>query len=207
MKKILIVIVVVLILNAIVISSCVKSGQRKGDIMLRFRERQAVTFLSALMLGLISMISLVIYLLKKKLVSPDKGFRFWLYSSIGFFYLSMDEYFMAHEGMDEAIGSLFGKYIKDLNLDGVVLAVFGLIALGICLYFRRELLKHKQILPFLLLGGICLAGTVVFHILERIDIVLEVIEESFKIVGVSLFFAGFFVVLTSFLKRLSIQYN
>jgi len=207
MRKILIVIVVVLILNAIVISSCVRSGQRKGDIMLRFRERQAVTFLSALMLGIISMISLVIYFLKKKLIPPDKGRRFWLFSSIGFFYLCMDEYFMAHEGMDEAIGSLFGKYIKDWNLDGVVLAVFGLIALGICLYFRRELLKHKQILPFLLLGGICLAGTVVFHILERIDIILEVVEESFKIVGVSFFFAGFFTVLTSFLKRLSIQYN
>jgi len=207
MKKIVIVIAVVLILNAIVISSSIKSGLGKGDIMLRFRERQAVTFLSALMLGLISMISLVIYLLKKKLVSPDKGFRFWFLSSIGFFYLCMDEYFMAHEGMDEAVGFLFGKYIKDLNLDGLVLAVFGLIALGICFYFRRELLKHKQILPFLLLGGACLAGTVVFHILERTDIVLEVIEESFKIVGVSFFFAGFLTVLTSFVKRLSIQYD
>jgi len=42
-------------------------------------------------------------------------FNFWLFSAIGFLYLCMDEYFMAHEGMDEWIGLLFKKNIKYLT--------------------------------------------------------------------------------------------
>ena len=151
MKKTAWVIAIVLILNCIVVFSCAKSGARKGDMMLRFHEREAVTFLSALMLGLISLISFVLYLLKKRLPVFDKGRRFWLLSAIGFFYFCMDEYFMAHEGMDEAFASLFGKDIKHLNLDNMVLAAFGLLALGVCLYFRKELLKHKKLFPYFFL--------------------------------------------------------
>jgi len=205
MKKIALAIAVVFVLNLIVVFSCAKSGASKGDMMLRFHEREAVTFLSALMLGLISMMSLVLYLLKKRLPVFDKGRRFWLLSAIGFFYLCMDEYFMAHEGIDEAIASLFGKDIKHLNLDNLVLAAFGLIALWVCFSFRKELLKHKEIFPFLFLGGLGLVGTIIFHRFERVDIVLEVIEEGFKILGVSFFFAGFLVTLTSFIKRLSVS--
>lgn len=203
-KRILKVAAIVLILNLIVIFFSAKSGLSKGDMMLRFRERQAVTFLSALLLGLISLISSVIYLLKKKIQLPDKGFRFWLFASIGFFYLCMDEYFMAHEGMDEAVGALFGKDIKHLNLDGLTIGFFGLIAFGVCYYFRKEILRQKEILPFLFLGAFGLLGTVVFHMLERINIVYEVIEEGFKILGVSFFFAGFLVTLLSLIKKLYI---
>jgi hypothetical protein len=204
MKKTALVIAIVLVLNLIVVFSCAKSGAKKGDMMLRFHEREAVTFLSALMLGLISLMSLILYLLKKRLPVFDKGRRFWLLSSIGFFYLCMDEYFMAHEGMDEAIASLFGKDIKHLNLDNLVIAAFGLIALGVCFYFRRELSRHKEIFPFLFFGGLGLIGTVIFHRFERIDILYEVIEEGFKLLGVSFLFAGFLTALTSFIKSISV---
>ncbi|UCG34691.1 MAG: hypothetical protein JSW17_04140 [Candidatus Omnitrophota bacterium] len=199
------IIVIVLVLNAITLFFNIKEGIEEGDMMLRFHEREAVTFLSALMLGLSSMTSLAMYLLSKKANILDKGYRFWGLVSIGFFYLCMDEYFMAHEGMDEAIGSLFGQNIKHLNLDNLVLAFFGLVALSVCFYFRKELIKHKNILLFLFLGAFGLLGTVIFHALERIDIVYEVIEESFKLVGVSFFFAGFLSVLTTFIKKLSVS--
>jgi len=199
------VILIVLVLNAIVLFFNIKDGIGRNDIMLRFHEKEAITFLSALMLGLSSMVSLVMYLLSKKANILDKGYRFWAFVSFGFFYLCKDEYFMAHEGIDEAIGSLFGKNIKHLNLDNLVLAFFGLVASGVCFYFRKELIKHKQILPFFFLGAVGLLGTVVFHAFERVDIVYEVIEESFKLVGVSFFFAGFLVALTSFVKKLSIS--
>ena len=57
MKKIIVICAVVLLFNFILIFSCVKEGLAKDDVLLRFHERQAVTFLSALMLGLISLIS------------------------------------------------------------------------------------------------------------------------------------------------------
>ncbi len=205
MRKTLIIIVVVLIVNTITIGASVKSGIDKGDMMLRFHERQTVTFLSALMLGLIGLMSLVLYKLKKRMSPLNKGYRFWLWSAFGFFYLCMDEYFMAHEGMDEAVGALFGKDVKDMNLDNLVIAFFGLVALWVCFKFRKEIFKHKkEMLPFLLFGAVGLAGTVIFHSFERIWIVWEVVEESFKIVGVSFFFAGFLNALLSFINKLSI---
>ncbi|MBN3040369.1 MAG: hypothetical protein JW867_04515 [Candidatus Omnitrophica bacterium] len=203
MKKSVIIIAVVLVINAIIIGASVKSGRDKGDMMLRFHEREAVTFLSALMLGLTSLSSLILFKLKTKVDSKDKGRRFWLFSSLGFFYLCMDEYFMAHEGMDEMVGSLFGKNIKYLNLDNFVIVFFGLAALAVCFCFRKELFKHKELKPFLLFGAVGLVGTVVFHAFERINIVLEVIEESFKIVGVSFFFAGFFTTLLAYINNIS----
>ena len=204
-KKTITVILVVLILNAIALFFNIKDGLDDGDMMLRFHEREAVTFISALMLGLTSMVCLVMYFLSKKANIIDKGYRFWSLTSLGFLYLCMDEYFMAHEGMDEAVGALFGQNIKHLNLDNLVIAFFGLVALSVCFYFRKEIIKHKQILPYFFLGAAGLLGTVIFHAFERVDIVWEVTEECFKVVGVSFFFAGFLATLTSFIKKLSVS--
>jgi hypothetical protein len=85
-----------------------------------------------------------------------------------------------------------------------VLLAFGLIGLAICLRFRRELIQHKQIIPFCSLGAVCLVLMVGGHLLEKIHIVFEVVEESFKLMGVSFFFAGYLGALLSFIKNISI---
>ena len=89
MKKIVISIILVLLFNAIVLGSCIKSGADKGDLMYRFHEKEAVTFLSALMLGLTSLISLILYLLMKRIPDFVKGAKFWGFTALGFFYLCM----------------------------------------------------------------------------------------------------------------------
>jgi hypothetical protein len=210
MKRTLITLCVVALFNFLLIFFCIQDGLDDGDVMLRFREREAVTFMSALLLGLGSLASLVLYLLKRKMPSADKGFRFWLMGAVGFFYLCMDEYFMAHEGMDEMVGSLFGRDVKALGLDGLVIGAFGVLAAGLCFYFRRELLRHREMLPFLFLGGFFLLGTVVFDQLWRLEdlaVTMEVIEESLKIVGVSFFFTAFLTALTSFINKTSVHYK
>jgi hypothetical protein len=58
--------------------------------------------------------------------------------------------------------------------------------------------------PCLTLGALGLGGTVVFHGMERIDIVYEVTEESFKIVGVTFFFLAYYLALTTSLDRVKI---
>lgn len=173
--------------------------------MLRFQERQTVTLFSALFLGFTALTSLYIFLLKKSATLKSERSMLWLLSAIGFFYLSMDEYFMAHEGIDEAIGSLFGLNIKHLNLDNLIIAAYGLIALAITYYFRGVILKHKVMLPCLILGAIGLFGTVLFHCFERFDIVYEVFEESFKIVAVTFFFLGYFLAFLLSLDKLMIS--
>ncbi|MFC1658634.1 hypothetical protein ACFL1D_04515 [Candidatus Omnitrophota bacterium] len=201
-KRLISGIVILVCFNAILITSSVISGLQKGNVMLRFQERQTVTLFSALFLGFTALTSLYIFLLKKSSALKSERRMFWLLSAIGFFYLSMDEYFMAHEGIDEAIGSLFGLYIKHLNLDNMIIAVYGLIALATAYYFRRAIMEHKVILPCLVLGTVGLFGTVLFHCFERFDIIYEVVEESFKIAGVTFFFLAYFLALLSSLDQL-----
>ena len=205
-KRVAIAVALLLFFNFMIIFFNIKDGLKKGNVMHRFSEREAVTFLSALTMGLTSLVSLITYFLKKRAKVIKERFGFWLFSAIGFFYLCMDEYFMAHEGMDEWVGSWFGRDIKEMNLDGIVIAFFGLIALGVCFYFRKAIAKHKVMLPFLLLGGVCLMGTVICHMFERVHIYIEVAEESFKVVGVSMFFSAYLLTLLSFLDKLSISY-
>ncbi|MCF7872894.1 MAG: hypothetical protein K9L80_01635, partial [Candidatus Omnitrophica bacterium] len=193
------------VINFAIIFSSIKSGQSNGDPMYRFQERQAVTFISALTLGLTSLTALFIYLLKKKIKPITERVGFWLFSAIGFFYLCIDEYFMAHEGMDEWVGYWFGQNIKEMNLDNLVIASFGIIALLLCLHFRKVIFNNKIMLPFLAIGGLGLVGTVIFHSFERINVYYEVAEESFKLVGVTAFFAAYLLAFLSFRDKITIS--
>jgi hypothetical protein len=195
----------IIFFNFMTIFFSVTSGLEDGDIMKRFRERETVTILSGLMLILTSAVSLFIYLLKKWVRPPGERYGFWLLSALGFFFLCMDEMFMIHEGIDEGVGRLFAQNIKGLNLDNFVITGYGLIACTVCYYFRSAILLHRSMWLFLALGGLGLVGTVAFHSLERIDIIYEVAEESFKIVGVSFFLFSYFMVLMSTLDQISIR--
>ncbi|MFO8052884.1 MAG: hypothetical protein R6U54_02850 [Candidatus Omnitrophota bacterium] len=204
-KKIIITFIVLIVINFAIIFSSIKSGQADGDPMYRFQERQAVTFISALTLSLTSLTALFIYLLKKKIQPLSERIGFWLFSAIGFFYLCMDEYFMAHEGIDEWIASLLGYNLGDLCLDNFVIAFFGIIALSLCLYFRKVIFKNKTMLPFLAIGGLGLIGTVIFHSFEKINVYYEVAEESFKLIGVTSFFSAYLVAFLSFRDKITIS--
>ncbi|MCF7879093.1 MAG: hypothetical protein K9L95_06490 [Candidatus Omnitrophica bacterium] len=204
-KKIIITFLFLIVINFAIIFSSIKSGQADSDPMYRFRERQAVTFLSALTLGLTGLTALFTYLLKKKTKPLQEKDGFWLFSAIGFFYLCLDEYFMAHEGIDEWVGSWFGKNIKAMNLDNLVIAFFGIIAFSLCLYFRKVIFKNKIMLPFLAIGGLGLIGTVIFHSFEKINVYYEVAEESFKLVGVTSFFAAYLISFLSFRNQIFIS--
>jgi hypothetical protein len=206
-KKIIITLIALVIINFAIIFASIKDGQAGNDPMYRFQERQAVTFISALTLGLTSLTALFIYLLKKKIQPLQEKTGFWLFSAIGFFYLCIDEYFMAHEGIDEWVGSWFGKNIKEMNLDNLVIAFFGIIALIFCIYFRKVVLKNKIMIPFFILGGLGLTGTVIFHSFERINVYYEVAEESFKLVGVTSFFSAYLLAFLTFRDNLQIAYK
>ena len=93
---------------------CIKNGMDKDDIMLRFREKQAVTMMSGLYLGVTAMTALSIYLIKRRSGEARIKALFWLLSAAGFFYLCMDEYFMIHEGMDEAVWQFL--FHKDISI-------------------------------------------------------------------------------------------
>ncbi|MCM8769628.1 MAG: hypothetical protein NC911_08185 [Candidatus Omnitrophica bacterium] len=180
--------------NFILIFNCVRDGIRLGYPAFRFEENQVVTFLSALLLGLTGWSSLINYRL---LHSSQTGRKFWLFSFFGFLYLCLDEYFMAHEGIDDLVASLFRRETTHLEMDGITIAGFGLLALLVCWFFRKEIFRDRSFLFFLAVGGICLAGTIFFDLFKQLGVWGIVVEESFKIVGVSSFFSGYSLALFS----------
>ena len=195
---------VLVFFNFMLIFNCVKDGMDKGDLMLRFRERQTVTLVSGLFLGFTALTSLFIFFLKKKAGLKAERYLFWLLSAAGFLFLCLDEYFMVHEGIDNWVGSWFGQDVTHLNLDNLVLAFYGFIALGVCYYFRIALWNHKVMWLCLAVGALGLGGTVLFHGMEKIDMVYEVTEESFKIIGVTFFFLAYYLALLTSLDRVMI---
>lgn len=196
----------VLLFNFIVIFFAVKGGIEHKNLVYRFQEREGVTFLSALMLGLSSLCSLVIYLLKRRVHGFTKDIFFWAITAFGFLYLCMDEYFMMHEGLDDLAVSLF-KNVDNYSVpfDGGALFAFGLIGLAVCIFFRRELIRHKNILLYFGLGGFCLFSTSLFDLLRQLGAIGEVVEESLKFVGVSCFFAGYFSTLLGYISTLKVE--
>jgi len=87
-------------------------------------------------------------------------------------------------------------------MDGLALGIFGLIALGVCVKFKNQILPHKNAVKFLFAGGVCLGFSVVCDLLNRkLGPVSIVVEESFKILGVTMFFGAYLVMFQSFLGR------
>jgi len=206
-SRIPLILAVVVIFNFLLIFFSYTEGLDKELPTVYFEERQAVTFFSALFLAGTGLTALIIAWLHRRLDPVRPFVNFWFLSGLGFFYLSMDDYFMGHEGIDSAVLSVFGLNPDNYQFDGLVIGFFGLIAAGVCWSFRKEILRYKTFLFFICLGGLGLGGTVLFDQLETVVGHHKgvVIEESFKIVGVTCFFAAYQTALFDFLKRFSIS--
>ena len=114
--------------------------------------------------------------------------NFWLISAAGFLYLTLDESFQFHEGMDTGVLRLFG-YVENPRLDGLATGLYGLVAAAVCYYYRREILAHRETLVFFCLGGLFLAATSALNIGDAPKWQI-VIEETCKVMGVVSFLLG-----------------
>jgi hypothetical protein len=187
-------VVVFFITNLIAIGSCVISGYLRGNVALRFEEKQAITFFSSNQLGATSLLAWLIYVLRTRLLRGGRAARetpvFWVISAMGFFYLMADESFQFHEGVDTSLFRMFG-HNENLMLDGVVTALYGLAAAAVCYYHRAEILRYRNTLALFCLGGFFLSVTSVLDIGEETKAQI-VIEESTKLLGVTSFLLGHF---------------
>jgi len=195
--------------NAVLILGAYFGGLKKPHPGIFFEERHVVTFFSCLFLAGTALMAFIIGYLHSRIDGAHPAANFWSLSGVGALGLSMDDWFQAHEGVDGAILKLLGKPADLYNFDGYVIAFVGLIALAGAWYYRREVLQYPALVFFLLLAGVCVAGTVSFdEIATGLGPHLGlVIEESFKIVGGSLIFAGYLTVLLDFLKRLLARHS
>jgi hypothetical protein len=176
--------------NLVAIVSSIASGQRKGDIALRFQEKQSITFFSSNQLAMTALLAAAIYLLHRHVLRRRAGSAsFWLLSSIGFSYLMLDESFQFHEGMDSRVVELVAAGSENPRLDGLSTAFYGLGALAVCWFFRAEILRFPPTVVLFAIGAVFLAATSALNFGDA-PAWQVVAEESCKLLGVCSFLLG-----------------
>ncbi len=153
---------------------------------------------------------MVIYLLSRAIYQGNteklKYSKFWLTSSLGFAFMTIDEYFMCHEGTDFRISEFFG-YQREPGLDGLVLLLYGLIALGVIIYYRKEIYSYPYAVFLFCLAAVFFIGMISFDLIGDSKHIAAfekrtiVVEESFKLISTCLFFSAYIVVFSNVVER------
>jgi hypothetical protein len=185
--------VLVYVVNLAAIVAGILSGIEKGNLALRFEEKQSITFLSSNQLAVTSLLGWLTYLLLRRALAPQRAsVLFWALSAAGFFYLMLDESFQFHEGMDSRVLELVDRGAKNPRLDGLSTAVYGLGALGVCWLFRAEITRFPAAFVFFCVGGAFLVATSALNFGDAAAWRV-VLEESCKLLGVASFFLAHLV--------------
>lgn len=195
----------ILFLNLVAIIACVKMGLSFEDVSFLFQEREAITFLSALQLGFMSVLSVCIYAVKRSLHKENKNYlkllKVWLISFILFAFATADEFFMIHEGIDGDIATFFFGMRENLHLDGITLALYGFVALFLFFKFKTEILKYKDAVKLFVIGGFFYLLSMALD-LGSIDQFQIILEESSKLISIGFLFSGFVAIFSSVIKEL-----
>jgi len=154
-----------------------------------------VTFLSALILGATSVVAGIISSLLHKIRSSYAIWNFWLISSLGFFYLCLDEFFMIHEGMDRAILESLGYDRLAWNFDGWILGFLGVVGMIIFLKALKELRVFKDFFCLFILAAVFFVGMVFSDQFLSDGYPGILVEDGFKLAGVTLFFGAYLAAL------------
>ncbi len=105
-----------------------------------FGEEGAVTALSSILLAMSSVLALLVFYLGHK--DLHLGTFLWLLLSVGFLLLSLDELLMFHErGGDALKANGFGDAGVFRAWDDLIVALYGVVALGVAALFWREFMK------------------------------------------------------------------
>lgn len=172
-----------------------------------YREGAVGTHISILLLALIGFVSFRIFLHRRR-------YAIWLLISLGFVFLAFDEGLLIHERLDEAFHQYFGITETRLTdrLDDILIALYGLVGAWVLYLYRKELLRFRALLRFLMVGFACLAASVVLDLATNDNVVflwlgipdanipdyklpLRALEEVFKLMAEAVFLAGFVQVL------------
>jgi len=181
------------LINLIAIGSSIVSGYQRGKLAYRFEEKQAMTYFSSNQLAGTALMAWATYLAHRKLLKrdprKDRSVFFWALSALGFFFLMLDESFQIHEGLDNYISHSRTVH-GDAGFDGLATLGYGVVAAGVCYYFRAELLRYRRCLIYYAIGGVFLVLTSVLDIGNESQLQI-VIEESCKILGVVAFLTAY----------------
>ncbi|MGF1571853.1 MAG: hypothetical protein ACFCU1_02145 [Sumerlaeia bacterium] len=181
-----------------------------------FKEGRPFTHFSGLLLLMISASSLHIFKIRWQ-NDPlpwhqlyRKGFFVWLIMGTGFIFLWADEVACYHEKMGNWIQAQNSGYtgIFAERFDSLVVGTYGIVSLAVLWIYRREFLDFIMCSKFFILGFSLLFLMVGLDFLtedmkiirmlttdkvlgDRLFMLLEVMEDYFKLMAVAFFLRGF----------------
>ena len=109
--------------------------------------------------------------------------------------------------MDRAILESFGKDPRLLNFDALILGGFGLLGMGLFWYFRNELLKYREFSILFFVAGGCFLMMVLFDHYGSHASHWMILEDSFKLLGVTFFMGSYLSALAGYHNRLFNRFN
>jgi len=203
----------VLAVQAGVIALAVGLGIAVDDLGMAFDETGFVTFFSCAQLAGIAWLCRLIARERRRVLADPAalaGVRVWTLMSLGFAFLALDEIAQIHEKLDYLAHTLFIGEETALTdrLDDLIVGLYGLVGVAVLAAYRRELVRHRAMLPYLGAGFAVLVVMVALDTLtNREDVMLALVEpaararallawlsvgeDSLKIVGEGIFLAGF----------------
>jgi hypothetical protein len=183
-------ILLIVLIEAVFCAAVARAGGNRPN--LHFVEGGIVTWVDAFQIFALSVVAVAVY--RARAAGDDSaGAAFWLIVAAGAIYLTLDESFEFHE----QLGNYFQthRFPRPPLVNGwgdVVLISYAFPVLGICWWFRREILADREVLGYLLLG----AGVLVIsQLLDTFGVHQgrerfwwSVSEESSKLIGFGILF-------------------
>jgi hypothetical protein len=177
--------ILIVVLEAVFCAAAAHAGGNRPN--LHFIEGGIVTWVDAFQIVALSLTAVAVY--RARSAQDDSfGAAFWLVVAAGAVYLSLDESFEFHERM--------GQFLRDHHFPrpplvngwgDVVLISYAFPVLGVCWWFRREILADPEVLRYMLIGGAVLMVSQAidtFGVHEgRERFWWSVSEESTKLIG------------------------
>ncbi len=205
----------ILLGTGIAVAGAILVGGLDGELDREFAEGELITWVSVLLLVLISVLNFRLYRMRRgplglKLSNPA---IVWAFIGAGFAYLALDDAFRIHENLDKYGHVLFGIEETPLTdrADDLLIGFYGLIGLGVLWFYRHELLRFRQLLPYLAVGfgllflqvglDVMTNGKEYLRLFDRdtfnraeIHDMFEIAEETVKLFAEAVFLSGFLLI-------------
>lgn len=174
-------------------------------------EGQPLTFLSCAQLLFISVLTGIIFYIRKGQYPYQTAWKspalIWLVLCVGFLFLACDELFSIHEGLDRTIHYQFNIDKTDFTdrLDDLILGLYlGIFCLAV--YFGRKELRLYQPIRPLLASAIAITVSMIFldALSHTTDIItnktvnewVNALEDGLKLIAVGFFLSSSYYSLT-----------
>jgi len=146
----------VLALNLIVIVGTVVISAPFQSVGHQFKEGGIITYFSVVQLFILSYLA---YLVFKARADGFKhpwhsSIAIWGIASLGFSFLALDDWLSIHEKLDmliHRVGQFQETGVSD-RIDDLIVGLYGVMAVGLLVIYRRELMRYKSVLGYVVIG-------------------------------------------------------